>query len=200
MAAAERAEGEVRGAAGGGGRGAKGAGSGVEVEQRRAAAVVVPAGGGGRARVPADEEGLPHLPQRAARLGAQPAAPGHLGAARARAGERGRGGTGRARGCPPGVLPPGAGRSQPRLSAVLPPQVQSENELEVLSILPHGWQPDEPVQPRPYLLVPSTRVTFLARQYRFVIELDLSPSTGIVVSAGAGLSGGTSEREKQPPC
>lgn len=70
-----------------------------------------------------------------------------------------------------------------------PPQVQSENELEVLSILPHGWQPDEPVQPRPYLLVPSTRVTFLARQYRFVIELDLSPSTGIVVSAGAALSG-----------
>lgn len=67
--------------------------------------------------------------------------------------------------------------------------MNSENELDVLSILPHGWQPDEPVQPRPYLLVPSTRVTFLARQYRFVIELDLSPSTGIVVSAGAGLLG-----------
>lgn len=62
-------------------------------------------------------------------------------------------------------------------------QVKSENELDVLSILPNGWQPDEPVQPRPYLLVPSTRVTFLARQYRFVIELDLSPSTGIVVRA-----------------
>ncbi|XP_066857271.1 KICSTOR complex protein SZT2 isoform X1 [Anser cygnoides] len=61
-----------------------------------------------------------------------------------------------------------------------PELVNSENELDVLSILPHGWQPDEPVQPRPYLLVPSTRVTFLARQYRFVIELDLSPSTGIV--------------------
>ncbi|XP_075280815.1 KICSTOR complex protein SZT2 isoform X4 [Opisthocomus hoazin] len=61
-----------------------------------------------------------------------------------------------------------------------PELVKSENELDVLSILPHGWQPDEPVQPRPYLLVPSTRVTFLARQYRFVIELDLSPSTGIV--------------------
>jgi len=67
--------------------------------------------------------------------------------------------------------------------------VKSENELDVLSILPHGWQPDEPVQPRPYLLVPSTRVTFLARQYRFVIELDLSPSTGIVVSAEAALWG-----------
>lgn len=62
-------------------------------------------------------------------------------------------------------------------------QVKSENELDVLSILPNGWQPDEPVQARPYLLVPSTRVTFLARQYRFVIELDLSPSTGIVVRA-----------------
>ncbi|VTJ60892.1 Hypothetical predicted protein [Marmota monax] len=58
--------------------------------------------------------------------------------------------------------------------------LQSEQELEVLSILPPGWQPDEPVIPRPFLLVPSTRVTFLAWQYRFVIELDLSPSTGIV--------------------
>lgn len=53
--------------------------------------------------------------------------------------------------------------------------------MEVLSVLPPGWQPDEPVVPRPFLLVPSTRVTFLAWQYRFVIELDLSPSTGIVV-------------------
>ncbi|XP_067423935.1 KICSTOR complex protein SZT2 [Emydura macquarii macquarii] len=58
--------------------------------------------------------------------------------------------------------------------------VQSDNELDVLSILPNGWQPHESVRPRPYLLVPSTQVTFLARQYRFVIELDLSPSTGIV--------------------
>ncbi|XP_028589593.2 KICSTOR complex protein SZT2 isoform X5 [Podarcis muralis] len=58
--------------------------------------------------------------------------------------------------------------------------VHSDNELDILSILPNSWQPDEPVQPRPYLLVPSTQVTFLARQYRFVIELDLSPSTGIV--------------------
>ncbi|XP_077006090.1 KICSTOR complex protein SZT2 isoform X2 [Tamandua tetradactyla] len=57
---------------------------------------------------------------------------------------------------------------------------QSEQELEVLSVLPPGWQPEEPVIPRPFLLVPSTRVTFLAWQYRFVIELDLSPSTGIV--------------------
>lgn len=60
-------------------------------------------------------------------------------------------------------------------------QLQSEQELEVLSVLPPGWQPDEPVVPRPFLLVPSTQVTFLAWQYRFVIELDLSPSTGIVV-------------------
>ncbi|XP_052033126.1 KICSTOR complex protein SZT2 isoform X1 [Apodemus sylvaticus] len=58
--------------------------------------------------------------------------------------------------------------------------LQSEQELEVLSVLPPGWQPDEPIVPRPFLLVPSTQVTFLAWQYRFVIELDLSPSTGIV--------------------
>lgn len=63
-------------------------------------------------------------------------------------------------------------------------QLQSEQELEVLSVLPPGWQPDEALVPRPFLLVPSTRVTFLAWQYRFVIELDLSPSTGIVVSDG----------------
>ncbi|XP_068095547.1 KICSTOR complex protein SZT2 isoform X3 [Hyperolius riggenbachi] len=55
-----------------------------------------------------------------------------------------------------------------------------DDELEVISVVPHGWQTDEPIQPDPFLLVPSTWVTFLARQYRFVIELDLSPSTGIV--------------------
>uniref|UniRef100_A0A8C5Q215 SZT2 subunit of KICSTOR complex n=1 Tax=Leptobrachium leishanense TaxID=445787 RepID=A0A8C5Q215_9ANUR len=60
------------------------------------------------------------------------------------------------------------------------PEGLHDDELEVVSIIPHGWQPDEPVPPGPYLLVPSTWVTFLARQYRFVIELDLSPSTGIV--------------------
>ncbi|XP_066518983.1 KICSTOR complex protein SZT2 [Hoplias malabaricus] len=58
--------------------------------------------------------------------------------------------------------------------------VKSDNELDILSILPKGWQPDFPPNPLPYLLVPSTRVTFLARRYRFIIELDLSPSTGIV--------------------
>ncbi|XP_075176564.1 KICSTOR complex protein SZT2 isoform X2 [Anomaloglossus baeobatrachus] len=55
-----------------------------------------------------------------------------------------------------------------------------DRELEVASVVPHGWQPDEPVRPGPFLLVPSTWITFLARQYRFVIELDLSPSTVIV--------------------
>ncbi|XP_070601162.1 KICSTOR complex protein SZT2 isoform X6 [Erythrolamprus reginae] len=58
--------------------------------------------------------------------------------------------------------------------------VKSDNELDILSILPNSWQPDEPLQTKPYLLVPSTHVTFLAHRYRFVIELDLSPSTGIV--------------------
>ncbi|XP_044157579.1 KICSTOR complex protein SZT2 isoform X2 [Bufo gargarizans] len=54
------------------------------------------------------------------------------------------------------------------------------SEIEVVSVLPHGWQPDDPALPSPLHLVPSTWVTFLARQYRFVIELDLSPSTVIV--------------------
>ncbi|KAM8930112.1 KICSTOR complex protein SZT2 [Pelodytes ibericus] len=56
----------------------------------------------------------------------------------------------------------------------------SDHELEVVGVVPPGWQSDEPVPPGPFLIVPSTWVTFLARQYRFVIELDLSPSTGIV--------------------
>ncbi|XP_045562249.1 KICSTOR complex protein SZT2 isoform X4 [Salmo salar] len=58
--------------------------------------------------------------------------------------------------------------------------LNSENELDLLSILPKGWQPDFSPANIPYLLVPATRVTFLARRYRFIIELDLSPSTGIV--------------------
>lgn len=104
MAAAERPEAEVsgsglrggarRGCSGpeigcrgaGGLSGCRGARPGVT---RRCA--LRAAGGGGRARLPPDEEGLPHLPQRAARLGPQPAPPGHLGRARARAGEWGPG-------------------------------------------------------------------------------------------------------------
>ncbi|XP_069050047.1 KICSTOR complex protein SZT2 [Lepisosteus oculatus] len=72
-----------------------------------------------------------------------------------------------------------------RLNQVVQPDpgaelLSSENELDVLSILPKGWQTGDPPSTVPYLLVPSTRVTFLARRYRFIIELDLSPSTGIV--------------------
>ncbi|XP_056315330.1 LOW QUALITY PROTEIN: KICSTOR complex protein SZT2 [Danio aesculapii] len=72
-----------------------------------------------------------------------------------------------------------------RLNQVIRPSPQSEllkseNELDVLSVLPKGWQPDSPPSSCPCLLVPSTRITFLARRYRFIIELDLSPSTGIV--------------------
>ena len=51
----------------------------------------------------------------------------------------------------------------------------------MLSILPKGWLADSAPSALPYLLVPSTRVSFLARRYRFIIELDLSPSTRIVV-------------------
>uniref|UniRef100_A0A668A343 SZT2 subunit of KICSTOR complex n=1 Tax=Myripristis murdjan TaxID=586833 RepID=A0A668A343_9TELE len=58
--------------------------------------------------------------------------------------------------------------------------LNSGNELDLLSILPKGWQLDLPPSTGPYMLMPSTRATFLARRYRFIIELDLSPSTGIV--------------------
>ncbi|XP_076579484.1 SZT2 subunit of KICSTOR complex isoform X5 [Chaetodon auriga] len=61
-----------------------------------------------------------------------------------------------------------------------PELLNSDNELDLLSILPKGWQPDFSPTMYPYMLMPSTRATFLARRYRFIIELDLSPSTGIV--------------------
>ncbi|XP_036969602.1 KICSTOR complex protein SZT2 isoform X3 [Acanthopagrus latus] len=61
-----------------------------------------------------------------------------------------------------------------------PELLNSENELDLLSILPKGWQPDFFPTMYPCMLMPSTRATFLARRYRFIIELDLSPSTGIV--------------------
>ncbi|XP_061894627.1 KICSTOR complex protein SZT2-like isoform X3 [Entelurus aequoreus] len=61
-----------------------------------------------------------------------------------------------------------------------PELLNSDNELDLLSILPKGWQQDSPGATRPSMLMPSTRATFLARRYRFIIELDLSPSTGIV--------------------
>ncbi|XP_032809002.2 KICSTOR complex protein SZT2 isoform X1 [Petromyzon marinus] len=69
-----------------------------------------------------------------------------------------------------------------------------DGDLLVLSVLPKGWQPgDSPpcgsatadddrgggVMP-PCRLVPSSHVIFLACRYRFVIALDLSPSTAVV--------------------
>lgn len=63
-------------------------------------------------------------------------------------------------------------------------QLSSENELDLLSLLPKGWQPGSPPSTQPCVLMPSTWATFLARRYRFIIELDLSPSTGIVVRLG----------------
>ncbi|XP_035987532.1 KICSTOR complex protein SZT2 isoform X4 [Fundulus heteroclitus] len=56
----------------------------------------------------------------------------------------------------------------------------SENELDLAAVQPKGWQPDSTPSADPCVLMPSTRATFLARRYRFIIELDLSPSTGIV--------------------
>ncbi|XP_041861304.1 KICSTOR complex protein SZT2 isoform X2 [Melanotaenia boesemani] len=64
--------------------------------------------------------------------------------------------------------------------ASTPEVLNSENELDLLSVLPKGWQPDFSPSAYPCVLMPSTRATFLARRYRFIIELDLSPSTGIV--------------------
>ncbi|CAN9500871.1 unnamed protein product [Ophioblennius macclurei] len=61
-----------------------------------------------------------------------------------------------------------------------PEVLNSENELDLLSVLPKGCQVDFPSSTCPCRLMPSTRATFLARRYRFIIELDLSPSTGIV--------------------
>ncbi|KAK7922321.1 hypothetical protein WMY93_009223 [Mugilogobius chulae] len=61
-----------------------------------------------------------------------------------------------------------------------PELLHSDNELDLLSILPKGWQPEPSGTAQPYVLVPSTRASFLARRYRFVIQLDLSPSTRVV--------------------
>ncbi|MED6278856.1 KICSTOR complex protein szt2, partial [Characodon lateralis] len=59
-------------------------------------------------------------------------------------------------------------------------QQNSENELDLVAVQPKGWQPISIPTTDPCVLMPSTRATFLARRYRFIIELDLSPSTGIV--------------------
>ncbi|CAG01159.1 unnamed protein product, partial [Tetraodon nigroviridis] len=58
--------------------------------------------------------------------------------------------------------------------------LKSEKELDLLSVLPKGWRHDSTPTTDAHMLVPATRATFLARRYRFIIELDLSPSTGIV--------------------
>ncbi len=57
-------------------------------------------------------------------------------------------------------------------------QLSSHEELEVLSVLPevshiHGIQS--------FRLAPSTKITFIGRQYRFVFCLDISPSEATVV-------------------
>ncbi|XP_078582766.1 KICSTOR complex protein SZT2-like isoform X1 [Branchiostoma floridae x Branchiostoma japonicum] len=53
-------------------------------------------------------------------------------------------------------------------------------DLQILSVLPQGWK-GEPVDPNTsYRLVHTSKATFLARRYRFVFALDLSPSTSSV--------------------
>ncbi|KAM9384552.1 KICSTOR complex protein SZT2 isoform 2-T2 [Pholidichthys leucotaenia] len=72
-----------------------------------------------------------------------------------------------------------------RLNQVVCPSSEDEllnsaSELDILSVLPKRWQTVLCPSSCPCVLMPSTRATFLARRYRFIIELDLSPSTGIV--------------------
>ncbi|XP_038066587.1 KICSTOR complex protein SZT2-like [Patiria miniata] len=59
--------------------------------------------------------------------------------------------------------------------------ITSKEELEVLSIIPRGNLDKLPADvPVRYKLVPSSHVTFLARRYRHVIVMDLSPSMATV--------------------
>ncbi|XP_071800440.1 KICSTOR complex protein SZT2-like isoform X4 [Asterias amurensis] len=59
--------------------------------------------------------------------------------------------------------------------------INSDEELDVISIIPKGSvdkiPPGTPIR---YKLVPSSHVTFLARRYRHVIVMDLSPSMATV--------------------
>ncbi|XP_022100207.1 KICSTOR complex protein SZT2-like isoform X2 [Acanthaster planci] len=59
--------------------------------------------------------------------------------------------------------------------------INSKEELEVLSIIPRVSPDKLPADvPIRYKLVPSSHVTFLARRYRHVIVMDLSPSMATV--------------------
>ena len=55
-------------------------------------------------------------------------------------------------------------------------QIDSNEELEVLSVISSNVD-----SAGPYRLVPSTHITFIGRQYRFVFCLDISPSLATVV-------------------
>uniref|UniRef100_A0A8C4QMF7 SZT2 subunit of KICSTOR complex n=1 Tax=Eptatretus burgeri TaxID=7764 RepID=A0A8C4QMF7_EPTBU len=57
---------------------------------------------------------------------------------------------------------------------------EQDDSLQVLSVLPHSWRPGDPPNTHALTLVPATQVVFLSASYRFVIILDLSPSSAVV--------------------
>lgn len=65
-------------------------------------------------------------------------------------------------------------------------QGEISGEVEVLSAIPRvcpaGWCPER-AHEFTYLVTPATKVTFLAKKYRFVFCLDLSASVATVVRA-----------------
>lgn len=61
-------------------------------------------------------------------------------------------------------------------------KVETDEELQVLSVLPSDGSQCEPGNQYNVMLLPITMVTFVACRYRFVIVLDLSPSVSTVVS------------------
>lgn len=61
-------------------------------------------------------------------------------------------------------------------------QVETDEELQVLSVLPSDGSQCCPGNQYSVMLLPSTMVTYIACRYRFVLVLDLSPSVSTVVS------------------
>lgn len=62
-------------------------------------------------------------------------------------------------------------------------QADFNEEIEIVSMLPSNYQDLVDEDRRgPFLITQNTKVTFLARRYRLVFVLDLSPSMTTVVS------------------
>ena len=66
-------------------------------------------------------------------------------------------------------------------------QTDFNEEIEIVSMLPSNYQDlvnEDDDRRGPFLITQNTKVTFLARRYRLVFVLDLSPSMSTVVSCG----------------